>query len=29
MENMEHKRIGAVASGLKNNPIPGNRPPEA
>lgn len=29
MENMEHNRIGAVASGLKKYPIPGKKPPAA
>ena len=27
MDNMEHNRIGAVASGLKKYPIPGKMPP--
>lgn len=29
MENMEHNRIGAVASGLNKYPIPGKKPPAA
>jgi hypothetical protein len=29
MDNMEHNRIGAVASGLIKYPIPGKKPPAA
>jgi hypothetical protein len=29
MENMEHNRIGAVASGLNKYSIPGKKPPAA
>lgn len=29
MENMEHNKIGPVASGLIKYPIPGKKPPAA